>query len=300
MRNLWQACLWQLSQFNRLHQSFPGRWRLCAFIQRHSAQLASLPAGPTKVARDTFLYLNPQEKFDGLKTIIHGLNPREPLSNVALQLLRPGDNALDVGANVGYFSALAAMAVGEKGQVFAFEASPSTYERLQTLVKANAFNNIKTFEVAVSDQAGELQFHCGPPDHTGTASLRDLADRTSAITRVKAVALDDLLDTLPTIRLIKIDVEGAETLVAQGMSKLIERDQPYILTEVTDNFLQSMGSSKASLIDFYLARGYSPYRVQRNIVPYREADEYQCDVLMVPRDSKPLTFDADLADQIQW
>lgn len=189
---------------------------------------------------------------------------------------------------------------GRKGQVFAFEASPSTYERLQTLVKSNAFNNIKTFEVAVSDQAGELQFHCGPPDHTGTASLRDLADRTSAITRVKAVALDDLLDTLPAIRLIKIDVEGAETLVAQGMSKLIERDQPYILTEVTDNFLQSMGSSKASLIDFYLARGYSPYRVQRNIAPYREEDESQCDVLMVPRDSKPLTFDVHLADRIQW
>lgn len=96
MRNLWQACLWQLSQFNRLNQSFPGRWRLCEFIQRHSAHLASLPAGPTKVAHDTFLYLNPQEKFDGLKTIIHGLNPREPLSNVALQLLRPGDNALSV------------------------------------------------------------------------------------------------------------------------------------------------------------------------------------------------------------
>lgn len=300
VKSAWQSLLLQLCQFNRLHQDYPGRWRLCEFLDGQSHHLASLPPVPIKVARNTLLHLDPGERFDGLKTIIYGLNPKEPLSNIALQLLRPGDNVLDVGANVGYFSALASMAVGPQGRVLAFEASPSTHQRLQTLVGANAYDNVRTMEVAVADKAGELKFHCGPLDHTGTASLRDLAERTSAVTRVKAIALDDLLDTLPPVRLIKIDVEGAEALVLKGMSRLLGRDQPYVLTEVTDTFLRSMGSGKTDLIQAYQAQGYAPFRIGRTVAPYVDGDEFQCDVLMVPGQAAAVNFSDSLTRGLKW
>ena len=253
-----------------------------------------------KVAQGKFLHLDPREKFDGLKTIINGLNPREPLTNLALQILRAGDNILDIGANVGYFSALSAAAVGESGKVYAFEASPSTYQRLQTLAQSNPHKNINTFELAVSNESGSLVFHCGPPDHTGTASLRDLGNRTSSTVTVRSVTIDELLDSFPTIRLVKVDVEGAEARVAQGMLRLIERDQPYILTEVTDSSLRALNSSKDELIEIYKDLGYSPFRVDRNVEPYTERVEYQCDVLLVPKNSSPFTFNESLVKWVRW
>lgn len=301
MTSIWQRFLLQLCQWNRLHQDYPGRWRICRFLEvQAGSHLAGLQARRAKVARGTYLHLDPRERYDGLKTLVHGLNPREPLVNVAMQLLRPGDNVLDIGANVGYFSALAALTVGERGQVFAFEASPSTYARLQTLVASNAHGNIRAFEAAVSDSAGEVEFHCGPLDHTGTASLRNLSDRTSSVTRVRALALDDLLHTLPTIRLVKIDVEGAESLVAKGMGALIRRDRPHVLVEVTDSFLRGLASNKSELVEIYRTHGYTPWRVQRELVPYVEQDEFQCDVLMVPAGSRAVGFDERLALGLRW
>jgi FkbM family methyltransferase len=292
--NAWQKSVLSLCQFNRLHQAFPGRWRLCKFLESQSDHLRTLPPIVAKVATDTYLHLDPQDKFDGLKTLINGLNSREPISNLARQILRPGDNALDIGANVGYFSALASVAVGRHGRVFAFEASPATYERLQTLVQGNKWRNVQSFELAVSDRAGQVELHCGPPDHTGTTSMRDLGSSTTSMVRVKAVAIDEMLDQLPPVRLVKVDVEGAETLVAHGMARLLARDRPYVVTEVTDSFLRALGSSKAELVRSFV--GYRPYRVARQVSPYEEQDEYQCDVLLVPDGAPPVQFDERLAN----
>jgi FkbM family methyltransferase len=233
-----------------------------------------------------------------LKTLVHGLNPREPISNLTLQILRPGDNAVDIGANVGYFTALAALAVGATGHVYAFEASPATYARLQTLVQRNRWNNIQTFPFAASDRAGEVELYCGPLDHTGTTSMRDLGARTTATTHVEAVAIDDLLDQLPAVRLVKIDVEGAEALVTKGMVKLLTRDHPYVLMEVSDSFLRSLGSNKGELIRMYESYGYRPYRVDRPVIPYEEQDEYQCDVLLVPNGCPPIQFSDSLIEAV--
>jgi FkbM family methyltransferase len=299
MINLWQRVLLWLCQYNRLHQNFPGRWRLCEFLGSQSRHLTALAPMEVKVGIGTYLHLDPREKFDGLKTLIHGLNPREPITNLTLQILRPGDNALDIGANVGYFAALASLTVGAHGHVYAVEAAPATYARLQTLVRRNRWKNIQTFPFAASDRAGEVELYCGPLDHTGTTSMRDLGGRTSSTTRVAAVAVDDLLDQLPPIRLVKIDVEGAEALATLGMTKLLARDRPYVLMEVSDSFLRSLGSSKGELLRLYESRGYRTYRVDRQVTPYEEREEYQCDVLLVPEGYPPVPF-RELAEAVSW
>lgn len=300
MRRLWSKFVLSLCRYNRLHQSYPGRWRICGFLARQSHWLTSMPPMVVKVAKGTYLHLDPKEKFDGLKTLVHGLNPREPISNLTMQILRPGDNALDIGANVGYLTALASLTVGATGRVLAFEASPATYARLQTLVQRNRWNNIRTFALAASDRAGEVELYCGPLDHTGTTSMRDLGARTTSTTRVSAVAIDDLLDQFPKIRLVKIDVEGAESLVTKGMARLLMRDRPYVLLEVSDSFLRSLGSNKSELIRLYESFGYRPYRVGRQVTPYEERDEYQCDVLLVPDGGAAVQFSEPLVAAVSW
>jgi FkbM family methyltransferase len=190
---------------------------------------------------------------------------------------------IDVGANVGYFTALAALAVGVHGIVHSFEASPHTYQKLQVLAENNLYGNIQTHNYAVSDEDGIVEFFCGPADHTGISSMRNLEINTSSTVKTKAIRLDSMMDTIPPTRLIKIDVEGAELLALKGMKSLIVRDSPYVITEVTDGFLRQLGSSKQELVDYFYDLGYSPHRIQASILPYMPQDEYQCDVLFVPR-----------------
>ncbi|CAG1022986.1 2-O-methyltransferase NoeI [Methylococcales bacterium] len=237
-----------LCELNRLNQNFPARWRLCRWLDQQKTVLRASPAGPAKIANRTYIYLNPLESFDGLKTLIYGLNIREPLTNIISQLLRPGDNMIDVGANVGYFSALASLTVGLNGKIFSFEASPSTYQRLQVLANNNLYRNIKTYNHAVSDANSEIEFHCGPTNHTGISSIRSLGNKTSSVVKVSAIRLDNMIDDFPPIRLIKIDVEGAETLVLNGMKSLLARDKPYVIAEISDSFLRQLGSNKHELI----------------------------------------------------
>lgn len=296
----WQAALLRLCRFNRIHQHYPGRWRVCRFLSRHCGQLTDLPPLEAQVGRATFLKLDPKERFDGLKTLINGLNPREPLINLAIQILRPGDNAIDIGANVGYFSAVAALAVGDGGRVLSFEAAPPTYQRLQTLARRNLHHNVVAYHAAVADKAGELLLHLGPQDHSGTTSIRPLGEKETRHVTVPAVAIDDLLDSLPLIRLVKIDVEGAEMLVARGMERLLQRDKPYLLIEVTDSFLRGLGSNKSELVAFFTVRGYQVLRIENPVIPYEERDEPQCDVLMVPPGGATVGFHEGLVQNVRW
>ncbi|MBE0547631.1 MAG: FkbM family methyltransferase [Rubrivivax sp.] len=278
-RNLLKA----ICRFNRLHQSYPGRWRLCRFLASQTEALKTIPAGPIAVGPKTCLFIDPQQRTNGLKIYVHGLNPREPLANIAVQVLRLGDTVIDIGANVGYFSALCSLSIGPSGRVLSYEAAPGTYQRLQTLSQKNLHRNITTFPYAVSNEAGEITFHCGPAEHSGIASIRPLGEKSLGAITVKAIALDDILDELPKIRLVKIDVEGAETLVALGMQKLIERDRPYVITEVTDSFLRQLGSDKHQLLNAFTRHGYTAHRIGRQVTEYaREDPEFQCDLILVP------------------
>ena len=237
------------------------------------------------------LHLALDDIYDGQKYYIHGFNAREPLGNLMCQIMRPGDSAIAVGANVGYFTAMLSLLAGEGGKVFAVEAAPRTYERLQTLVRHNPHGNILTFPYAVADANGQVELSLGPPDHTGVSSLRDLSRLHAERVTVPSRTLDSMLPELPRIRLVKIDVEGAEMLVLRGMEKLLARDRPHLLVEVTDSFLRSLGATKQALVDHMLARGYAAFRVGRCVEPYEHRDEYQCDVLFVPEKSPATAFD---------
>lgn len=81
-------------------------------------------------------------------------------------------------------------------------------------------------------------------------------------------------------------------------AKLLTRDHPYVLMEVSDSFLRSLGSSKGELIRLYESHGYRPYRVDRQVTPYEERDEYQCDVLLAPNGCPPIQFSERLVEAV--
>lgn len=140
--------------------------------------------------------------------------------------LMPGSVLYDIGANVGYFSLLAAVLVGRAGQVFAFEPLPRNVAFLRKHVTLNKLENIEVIEAAVSDHLGEAAFQLGMSDSMG--HLRQTGD-----IKVQLVSLDEWLAQGKLIPpdFIKIDVEGSEDEVVRGAQTLLAQYRPILFLD---------------------------------------------------------------------
>jgi FkbM family methyltransferase len=138
--------------------------------------------------------------------------------------LTDGQVVYDVGANVGFYSLLAARCVGATGFVFAFEPLPENLGYLRRHVALNALAQIAVEPVAVCEVTTILQFTRG--DNSSTGRLDAGGDLN-----VKALALDDFVfgEGHPPPHLVKIDVEGAEVRVLQGARRLLESRRPLLV-----------------------------------------------------------------------
>ena len=185
----------------------------------------------------------------------------------AKSVLRQGDVAIDVGAHVGYFTIELAQAVGARGHVYAFEPLPSNTELLEQSVHENYFESRVTLErAAVSDRTGTgILRYASQTLNTGGAFLSDTnVEGLGALTAtaVRTVRLDDYQARRP-VRLIKMDVEGAEPSVVAGARELIARDRPVIVSEVHPEQLARVSSSTPA--DFFQqlrALGLHPHRIE--------------------------------------
>jgi FkbM family methyltransferase len=132
----------------------------------------------------------------------------------------------DIGANVGFYSLLAAHLSGPEGKVYAFEPLHRNVEFIYRHITLNRLENIEVFEAAVSDQAGEAFFDPGVSIATGHLS-------ESGTVRVRQVCLDEMLaeGTIAPPDTLKVDVEGAEYAVFQGAKNMIEDHRPLIFLD---------------------------------------------------------------------
>ncbi|MEX0777392.1 MAG: FkbM family methyltransferase [Phycisphaeraceae bacterium] len=152
------------------------------------------------------------------------------------RLLRPGDHFVDGGANIGYFTLLAAQRVGTRGHVDAFEPQPNNRARLIEHLKLNSLNDrVTVHDTALSDQEGQATIHFFPPDddqhnHGCSTLFVEPADHTQA-TRVRTVRMDQVLHGSSPC-LIKLDLEGAEPLAISGAQELLKSAAPYVIGEL--------------------------------------------------------------------
>ena len=186
----------------------------------------------------------------GTDDIIHILNAREPHVRSALEdWLRPGDVFVDAGANIGYFSIIAARVVGVHGRVIAVEMMPQTAARLRLHTEANAAGTVTIIENALSDRAGDTVTATRSPQKHGQASITigNSSDRTISVT-VKTVTLEAVLTDIPRVRLIKMDLEGAEFLALSGAGAALDR---------IDAIVFENNSEDSRIPDLLASRGFT-------------------------------------------
>jgi FkbM family methyltransferase len=185
------------------------------------------------------------------------------------KLLKPGDSFIDVGANIGYLSAIGAGLVGKTGQVHSFEPVPEYFQRLNRMANLNPDYRIVANQSAIGDAEGmagidvvnthrwhNIGAHSMVP---GIILKENLAKRI----QVPVCRLDDYIakHNLRNIPLIKIDVEGFELPVLKSLGNFFRSapQLPQILCEITPWAYPKLGLKVMDLLDYMVSAGYLPY-----------------------------------------
>ena len=162
-----------------------------------------------------------------------------PFGRFMASTLREGQVFLDIGANIGFYSLFAARRVGPTGRVYSFEPDPMTYESLTRSVGRNRFDWARCINAVLSDREGSMPFYTvsGGSAHSRVPEIERRAKRYPGEVPVRVTRLDDLdregIFDVPTIDLIKIDVEGEEPRTVSGMLKTLQRfHYPSVWAEV--------------------------------------------------------------------
>lgn len=165
-----------------------------------------------------------------------------------------GGLLIDVGANMGYFSLLWA-GLNPSGKAVAFEASPRNIELLRNNVERNHLKDrVAIIPKAAGDHAGTVSFDAGPADQTGWGGLS--RDTSATTITVPMVRLDEELSET-TIDVLKIDVEGADTMVLRGCEALLKgRRIQTIYFEQNLDRMKGLGIAQGDAQDFLRSLGY--------------------------------------------
>jgi len=172
-------------------------------------------------------------------------------------LLRPGFNCLDIGAQTGFFTCLMAAGVGARGRVHSFEPMPASFDLLRRNVRENRFEaRVQCHQVAASDRATTLH----GVKVSNMYVIGDVHDGQPVA--IRAVPIGDIVDD--PIDLIKLDVEGHEPAVLRGLTRLLEMRRPVIVTEANEYWLRTgSGSSTIDYIAWLGSLGYRVYDIER-------------------------------------
>jgi FkbM family methyltransferase len=190
------------------------------------------------------------------------------VTEVFHHLCRPETVFVDVGANFGYFSVLAANLIGNRssGRVFAFEPNPKLAELLTRNVEINWSIAPVTFQqAAVADEQGELVLYV-PKGHGANASLSAPEGIESVPVAVPAVRLDDALPGDLIVDLMKVDVEGHELSVLKGARGVISRSPGiHLIMEWSRKQMLQAGIDPAAVLAEL--EGFTPHRIELGSAP---------------------------------
>ena len=195
-----------------------------------------------------------------------------PVTRVFQHLLRPGGVVVDAGANWGYFSLIAAAAVGPSGKVFALEPDPRHAAQLTRNVHLNAFGQVEALAMGAAARPGLARLVGYADGVTNRGVSRLTAYKPGDGRPVPCVAVDDLTATRPVVDLVKIDVEGAELDVLEGMrAGLAARRYRAIVLELHPVQMRQRGAYAGDCVRLLAAAGYSGWTIDLSPAAYRGA-----------------------------
>jgi FkbM family methyltransferase len=180
-----------------------------------------------------------------------------------LRAVKPGDTIVDAGANVGYYTLIASRLVGEKGKVYAFEPEPASFALLQKNVRLNGLTNVVLEQKALSNRKGLLKLFIAD-ENKGDHRIYQPYGESRPSVDVEAVRLDEYFNGQNRrVDVVKIDTQGAEGLILEGMTGLLEgrADGPTVFMEFWPHGLKGMGTDAGALLRTLQSYNYKFYDI---------------------------------------
>ncbi len=209
-----------------------------------------------------------------------------PVTRLLQRRLRPGGVMVDVGANWGYFSLLAAPAVGASGHVIALEPDPRQFARLESNLRLNAFQQVTAIPAGAGAQHGSAIL-TGYSDRSANRGVSRIeataatlaampADDTEPRFQIECVPVDSLVTHFARVDVVKIDVEGAELDVLHGMRHglAVGRYRALVL-ELHPSLLRERGISPDACLRPLLDSGYRGWMIDQSRRTYGRAIDPQ-------------------------
>ena len=174
--------------------------------------------------------------------------------------IHPGDVVVDVGANVGYFTLIAAQLVGDSGRVWAFEPDPDAFSILERNVELNGYKNVTLVNKALGSEPGTLRLF-RHPTNLGDHRIYDPGDERVAV-EVPVTTLDKALGDTARLDLIKVDTQGAECAVLLGASGALAHRDVALIMEYTPRYIRQMGQDPQACLGKLAGAGFAFYEIR--------------------------------------
>jgi len=241
-----------------------GRYRATAFLARRVAKpfLARLPA-----AGGLWFQCDARDASAAQAYFAGAYEPQE--TALIKAVLVPDSTFVDVGANWGYYTLLAAQHVGARGSVIAIEPDPRMCAALRANLALNGFSKVAVLEIAAAEHRGTLPLLAFDPagGNYGVSRLADPGSEPISSMAVAARPLDDVLVDLGLTRvsLLKMDIEGGEAAALAGLRKSLEAGiVERILLEVHPRELEKLGTSADEVFELLRGAGYQGWAIDHS------------------------------------
>jgi len=228
------------------------------------------------------LFLDPRDMGMARAFLLFRGQWEETETSLFCSLVKEGMTVVDVGANVGYYTLLAARLVGRSGRVVAFEPSPDNFALLKRNVEANGYDNVVLVPKAVSDDSGTARLRLDRSS-SGGHSLSDFRGGADTV-EVETISLDEYFAGHDDrIDLLKVDAEGAEMAIFRGMQDVLARSPRLILlTEFFPRAIRSFGHRPEDYVRQLAGCGFRIHPIDENRGKIETLDPSQVSELIEP------------------
>ena len=188
----------------------------------------------------------------------------QPVLELIIDNLKKGMCFIDVGASLGYYTLIASKVVGTQGKVYAFELDEFNNSVLQKNLEINKCTNVKAYHTAVSDSIGKISYvretdSASPWHHLNYSYI---VPKCNNIATVDCISLDEFCDKANvTPNIVKIDVEGAELEVFNGMKNLLSYPGIKLFCEIHPRRLAHFGHTVKQVVDKLYESGMEVFEI---------------------------------------
>lgn len=188
-------------------------------------------------------------------------NYEDDVKKIFLSKIKEGDIVIDVGANIGYFSLLAAKKIGSKGKIFAIEPMKQANNWLKKNLKLNDFKNVEVLEVAIGDKQGTMKMY-KKSESSEMIILDPTISKTDLIMcgEINIKTIDNIISQkkIKKVNLLKIDVEGFEYEALLGCKESFKSNKiENIICEIHTTYLKNREIDEQDIYSFIQENNFS-------------------------------------------